>query len=46
MTIVRIGLAETKNYADGWDAIFSKGKRKPAKAAAKKKSKQSKKKKT
>ena len=37
MTIVRVGLAETKNYADGWDAIFSKGKAKTPKAAAKKK---------
>ena len=28
MSIVRIGLAETKNFSDGYDAIF--GKRKPA----------------
>ena len=32
MTIVRVGLAETKNYAEGWDQIF-RGKKKPAKAA-------------
>jgi hypothetical protein len=35
MSIVRVGLAETKNFSDGWDAIFSKGKAaKPAKASA------------
>ncbi len=28
MSIVRIGLAETKNFSDGYDAIF--GKKKPA----------------
>ena len=28
MSIVRVGLAETKNYADGWEAIFGKGKNK------------------
>jgi hypothetical protein len=28
VSIVRIGLAETKNFSDGYDAIF--GKRKPA----------------
>jgi hypothetical protein len=31
MSIVRIGLGETKGYHDGYDAIFKK---KPAKAAA------------
>jgi hypothetical protein len=31
MSIVRIGLAETKNFAEGYDAIF--GNKKPAKAA-------------
>lgn len=31
MSIVRIGLAETKNFAEGYDAIF--GKKKPAAAA-------------
>ena len=43
MSIVRVGLTETKGYADGYDAIFNKGKAKkaaaaapPAKAAAKK----------
>jgi hypothetical protein len=36
MSIVRIGMAETKNYSDGYDAIF--GKKKPAaKAPAAKK---------
>lgn len=29
MSIVRVGLAETKNFADGYDAIF--GKKKSAK---------------
>jgi hypothetical protein len=32
MSIVRVGLAETKNYAGGWDSIFG-GKKKPAKPA-------------
>ncbi len=43
MSIVRIGMAETKNYSDGYDAIFGKKKaaktptaKKPAKKAAKK----------
>jgi len=40
VTIVRIGA--TKKYSDGWEAAFSKGKKKateakPAKASAKKK---------
>jgi len=45
MSIVRVGLAETKNYSDGWDAIFGKGKSKAkpktakASAAARKKKK-------
>ena len=51
MSIVRIGLAETRNFAEGYDAIFGKKKAapekkkgaKPAKASAKK-SKKSKKK--
>lgn len=35
MSIVRVGLAETKNYSGGWDAIFAKGKAaKAAKASA------------
>jgi len=41
MSIVRIGLAETKNFSDGYDAIFGKKKaaaKKPA-ANAKKPSK-------
>lgn len=33
MSIVRIGLSETKNFSSGYDAIF--GKKKSAKAAAK-----------
>ncbi len=47
MTIVRVGLAETKDYGDGWNAIFGKKRSaKPAKAsAAKKKPKQNRKKK-
>ncbi|MCI0641813.1 MAG: hypothetical protein L0Y72_20535 [Gemmataceae bacterium] len=43
MSIVRVGLAETKKFADGYDAIFSK-KRGPAKATAKPKKTASKKK--
>lgn len=40
MSIVRIGLAETKNFAEGYDAIFGKKKaeestREDAKAAKK-----------
>lgn len=31
MTIVRVGLAETKNFADGYDAIFGKKKAASAK---------------
>ena len=30
MSIVRIGLAETKNFAEGYDAIFGKKKEAPA----------------
>ena len=46
MSIVRVGLAETKNYAGGWDSIFGGRKKsaKPAKASAKKKTKAAKKK--
>jgi hypothetical protein len=42
VSIVRVGLTETKGYAEGYDAIFNKGKAKksaaatPAKSAAKK----------
>jgi hypothetical protein len=46
MSIVRVGLAETKDFSDGWDNIFG-GKKKPAKAtkaSAKKKRKATKKK--
>jgi hypothetical protein len=35
MSIVRIGLGETKNFAEGYDAIFGK-KDKPAAAAEEK----------
>ena len=47
MSIVRVGLAETKNYSDGWDGVFG-GKKKPAKAtktSARKKSSKPRKKK-
>ncbi len=41
MSIVRIGLAQTKNFAEGYDAIFRKKKKaepkKEAQAADKKK---------
>ena len=30
MSIVRVGMAEDGKFADGYDAIFSKGKKKPA----------------
>jgi hypothetical protein len=45
MSIIRVGLAETKNYAGGWDSIFG-GKKKTAKpkTAAKKKPRAAKKK--
>jgi hypothetical protein len=46
VSIVRIGLAETKHFSEGYDAIFGK-KKKPAQAstakAAKKKKKNKKK---
>jgi len=38
VSIIRVGLAETKNFADGYDAIFGKKKsaaKKPAAAKAK-----------
>jgi hypothetical protein len=31
VSIIRIGLAETKNFAEGFDAIFGKKKEAPAK---------------
>jgi len=35
MTIVRVGLSETKHYGEGWSAIFAKKKPgKPAKTPA------------
>jgi hypothetical protein len=36
MSIVRIGMAETKNYGDGYDAIFAKNKPAAKKPTAKK----------
>ena len=39
MSIVRLGMAENKNYGDGYDAIFAKktpAAKKPAATAAKK----------
>jgi hypothetical protein len=30
VSIVRVGLAETKNFAEGYDAIFGATKKKPA----------------
>ncbi len=53
MSIVRVGLAETKNFAEGYEAIFGKKKEKSgvsqktntaAKASAAKKKKKTKKK--
>jgi hypothetical protein len=47
VSIVRVGLAETKNFADGYDAIFGKkkeSKSKGATATAAKKKKKPKKK--
>ena len=47
MSIVRVGLAETKKFAEGYDAIFGKkktGESKKTKTAAKKKKKTGKKK--
>ena len=37
MSIIRVGLAETKNFAEGYDAIFNKKKKatKTPKAATK-----------
>ncbi len=34
MSIIRVGLAETKNYAEGYDAIFGKKKEPAAKEEA------------
>jgi hypothetical protein len=33
VSIVRVGLAETKNFAEGWEAIFGKKKNAGAKKA-------------
>lgn len=47
MSIVRVGLAETKNFAEGYESIFGKkkaGESKKSKPAAKKKKKTGKKK--
>ena len=35
MSIVRIGLAETKRFSEGYDAIFGKKTKKPAQAKKK-----------
>jgi hypothetical protein len=35
MSIVRIGLGETKNFADGYEAIFGKKEKEKAKPKAK-----------
>ncbi|MEY4395131.1 MAG: hypothetical protein ACO3GX_16375 [Gemmataceae bacterium] len=35
MSIIRVGLAETKNFSDGYDAIFGKKNEKAAKPKAK-----------
>jgi hypothetical protein len=35
VSIVRIGLAETKHFSEGYDAIFGKKKKEPAAAVAK-----------
>jgi hypothetical protein len=49
MSIIRVGLAETKKFAEGYDAIFGKKKQEQAKAedapAPAKKTKKAKKKK-
>lgn len=37
MSIVRVGMAENKKYANGFEAIFAKGKKKAAPTAAAKK---------
>ena len=44
MSIVRIGLAETKNFADGYDVIFSGRKVSAPKKAARPKARPAKKK--
>jgi hypothetical protein len=31
VSIIRVGLAETRNFAEGWDAIFGDKKKAPAK---------------
>jgi hypothetical protein len=47
VSIVRVGLAETKNFSEGYEAIFGKKKEAPAKkTATPKKSTTAKKKKT
>ncbi len=35
MSIIRVGLAETKGFDEGWDAIFGKKKKGPAATKAK-----------
>jgi hypothetical protein len=35
VSIIRVGLAETKNYSHGWDSIFGSGEKKASGAAKK-----------
>ncbi len=35
MSIVRVGLAETRNFSEGWEAIFGKKKKPSAKKSSK-----------
>ena len=46
MSIIRVGLAETKNFSEGYEAIFGKKKRSAAKKPARAKRKSTRKKKT
>lgn len=46
MSIVRVGLAETKRYASGWDSIFTKKRSKTEKKAVRKSAKPAARKKT
>ena len=43
MSIVRVGLAETKNFSEGYEAIFGKKKEEAKKAEAAKAAEQAKK---
>lgn len=46
MSIIRVGLAETKNFSEGYEAIFGKKKPSAAKKPARAKRKSTRKKKT